>query len=124
MSDIEIKFKDGDWAWSPFSGWREARILFSDRLYPIYHGLDCFTTSGKLRMDDVSPSLFTVEEAAKLGHYPPKRKVKKEIKAWANVYKDNIIFGVYTAREQALYSATSGPIAVAVEVTGTYEVEE
>ena len=57
---------------------------------------------------------------------PPKKKVKKTIEAWANVYPNNSLHILYYTREAAdinSHSGTGERIA-RVRLTGEYEVEE
>jgi hypothetical protein len=77
-----------------------------------------FTLDGKLHHHHKLPSLKLISRA--------KRKVKKEIKFWVNVYpgkKYDILFVPYAKEEIAHGRTTYGAIAVAVECTGFYEVE-
>lgn len=41
-----------------------------------------YYTNGKWYEDHLYPSLLTLEEAAKLGYFPEKKKVKKQTDAW------------------------------------------
>lgn len=74
------KFKPGDLAWSPFNGFRVVASIDPRSVYVVSHGSYDFTAEGKFRYSDIHTTLLTVEEAAKLGYFPPKKKVKKTIK--------------------------------------------
>lgn len=119
----EPKFKPGDMAWSPGSGFAICEDLAHNATYPIRHGCDSYTNKGFRVMVDQHPTLLTVEEAAKLGYYPPKPKVKKTIEAWVNVYPDNIGIIAFPSKAEADTGTLANRIAC-VKVTGEYEVEE
>ncbi len=121
-----MKFKEGDWAWSPFDGWDRVKGWCgrSGPDWPISHGGDSFTADGKFIPENKHPSLFTVEEAAKLGHYPPKQKVTKTIERWINVYPDGDAHPYHYKLESEAYKNRSELNIATVRLTGTYEVEE
>lgn len=52
---------------------------------------------------------------------PPKKKVRKEVKMWVNIYKNTTRF--HSNKNQALKSRSKRCIAT-VELVGHYEVEE
>lgn len=69
------KFKDGDIVFSPHSGFNKI-IVDNSPLYPVKHGKFYYTSEGKMNSQDKYPMLLTLDEAAKLGYYPPKKKIK------------------------------------------------
>jgi hypothetical protein len=125
MTD-EYKFKDGEMAWSPFSGWGKVEINFADkRTYRVKHGPyhATYTNDGRRLVTDKHPTLLTVEQAAKLGYFPPKKKRKVEVKVWANVYPMDDYYAFHNSKEKADEEAGLRRIAC-VEMTGVYEIEE
>jgi hypothetical protein len=73
-----------------------------------------FTLDGKLHHYHKLPSLKLISRA--------KRKVKKELKCWVNIYPHDLVCA-YTTKERAKSNAAVVAFAVAVECTGFYEVE-
>ena len=119
------KFKVGDLAWSPSFGFGTITQHPYSSKYQLAHGHLYYTPDGFFNMDDKFASLFTVEEAAKLGHYPPKKKVTKTIEIWRNIYHhdDVIRYDDHVTNEAADNNALRNRTAC-VKLTGTYEVEE
>jgi hypothetical protein len=119
------KFKVGDLAWSPIDGFHiiiDGRLRNSDE-YPLRHGRHHYRLDGKRFDKDKYPSLLTVEEAAKLGYYPPKKKVKKTLHGWVSIYKDVAHKTIWESKEIADAYADESRLAC-IEVNIEYEVEE
>ena len=59
-------------------------IIFDKSEPPVKFEKDLiyYTKDGKYSYTDFAPSLLTLEEAAKLGYFPEKKKVKKQTDAW------------------------------------------
>lgn len=74
-----MKFKEGEWAWSPFDGWKKIEIdPHSDKC--IEHGECSFYEDGTYHSDDVCASLLTEKEANEKGIL--RLKDKKKIKMY------------------------------------------
>lgn len=77
-------FKNREIAWSPSNGFQRCEIVKGQRIRPhsskdkschptrIRHGSHVYTLTGIVRSSDTNPTLLNKEEAAKLGHVPPK----------------------------------------------------
>ncbi len=90
----------------------------SNVIYPLevdfnVNGVRLFTRDGKLESFHKEPSLKLVER--------PKKKVKKTIERWANIYSSYIISN-YDSEKHANKCAEDR--IACVKLTGTYEVEE
>lgn len=95
------KFKTGDIAFSLFDGFQELRETIDEC---IFHGVYSYWPDGKYNTTDKYPTLLTVEEAAKLGYFPEKKKVMKRDVIWVNVYKDGEVWA-HETKERADYIA-------------------
>jgi hypothetical protein len=96
--------------------------VHTDLTYPVeveFEGdlFTYFTLDGKMHPNHKLSTLKLISRA--------KRKVKKEVKGWANVYYGNERrpVSLYLTKEDALVCASHNAIAVAVECTGFYDVE-
>lgn len=83
---LNPKFKPGDLAWSPYSGFALITEIRASKGKLIGHGTTDFYPDGRASNQDKHSTLLTVKEAAKLGYYPPKKKVKKTKEIWINQY--------------------------------------
>lgn len=117
----EPKFKPGDLAWSPRNGFAVI-TEHSDEIYQLAHVNYTYDRNGFAWRGDRYPTLLTLDEAAKLGYFPEKKKVKKQVKVWVNVYKNVAI--QYEDKSTCEDVASKECVATAVECTGEYEVEE
>ena len=109
------KFKDGDLAWSHKCGFMKVKVN-EFNTFSIIHDRDSYTNDGKLCEYHKYPSLLTVEEAAKLGYFPPKEKKK----IWVNVY-DHTSYCYYT-EEEAKAGAGENCLHEAVPFTSDVEL--
>lgn len=124
------KFKVGDKVFDIRHGWGHIICVDDneDNIYPITASFPnwgagiSYTDKGRNYRQDLNPALMTVEEAAAHNFFPPKNKVKKQIKQWMNINAGMPTY-CYDSKEKADNSATSYRIAC-VELTGEYEVEE
>lgn len=85
---------------------------------------ESYTIDGRLTFADVIPSIgFALP---KIEYAPrPKKKVRKELTVYVNIYSNGVERSVVNVSEkEARENATPPAIAVAVPLTGTYEVEE
>lgn len=73
-----------------------------------------FTSDGRFSVKHTKPLLNLVER--------PKKKVKKTLEIWANVYKDGF-YACYDTAQEANGHSTPGR-TTCVKLTGEYEVEE
>ena len=76
---------------------------------------------GRENKSDLTPSWFW-NEVKIIAPERPKRKVKKEVAGWINVYPTGEIFRIYHNREDA--RENGGSDYPTVKLTGEYEVEE
>lgn len=126
-------FKDakvGDKVWSVRHGWGE--IIAVDGLgipYPVRVSF-CpvvsilFTISGKEETDDTNPTLFWDEVEIVAPPKPkPKIMVKHTVEMWVNVYSWGLGMSHLT-EHGASAAADAKAVAVAVKLTGEYQVEE
>ena len=74
-----------------------------------------FTKEGMSNVNHRHPRFVKVE--------PPKKKVKKTIEAWANVYKYGRV-SRYNTKEEADWNADNSRRIACVKLTGEYEIEE
>lgn len=114
-------FKVGDTAWSPYVGFEKIKSG-ENRNYSYMHGRYFYLEDGRVQPDDKHPTLLTVEEAAKLGYFPEKKKVKKRDELWMNIYPQG--FRVTHTKEQADEAAGNRRIRCLRFVSDEYEVEE
>lgn len=125
------KFKAGTNVFDVCHGWGEVDRIDGGNFFnlPIevifdngHQGQGYYTEEGKMQYSWAGPQLLTEEEAAKLGYYPPKKKVVKTLERWINLYDAANEF-VYHSKEEA--DREAGPDRISCfKVTGTYEVEE
>ena len=82
-----------------------------------------YTMEGLASKHNIFPSIgFAMPE---ITYAPrPKRKVKKDITVYANAYPGERGNLIYISEDDAKASAGLSAIAIAVPLTGTYEVEE
>lgn len=128
--------KVGDRVWDYLYGWGEIIDVNPSNDYPIraeFKGHTAsYTLSGFFSRDYMNPSLF--HDEVKITPPPrPKRKVKKPISVWMNIYPDgdrrtpnenvDSSFTVWRSYEKAAMVAEYSHIAC-VELKGEYEVEE
>lgn len=98
----------------------------TSRAYPIaiYHAPTArtytLTINGKLHEDHDFPAITLVSR--------PKKKIKKKVSVWVNVYKDGVM-----ARDVFFHKPDAQSVAISkynctyldtIELTGEYEVEE
>lgn len=130
--EFKAKFYVGQLVWCPSMGFCEIKKYNASNEYP-YRFTICpvegkltaiFTEDGKEFPQDKHPTLLTVEEAAKLGYFPPKKKVKKKISRWVNYYPTrDEAEGEYSGPEAAKAYADH-PEAIQVEMVGEVEVDD
>jgi len=123
------KAKVGDRVWHFSFGWGEVKniskemgVLVSFDSEP-FENCTWFLFDGRFTCNDVLPSLFWNEIQFEIPPMP-KRKVKKTIERWINIYSHGKA-GDYChkTKESAEQGATSEG-AIQVKLTGEYEVEE
>ena len=126
--------KVGDWVFWTTNGWcKILNIKHSERFPVLVEGTDSdgdrievrFTLCGRLYTSDKFPTLFPENTVPQyyLDLCPrPKRKVKKTLEVWANIYPGGK-FNVYSSEKLADKRAGSRRIGCA-KLTGEYEVEE
>ena len=128
----EPKFKDGVIAWSPRSGFEVIRIYNTKQKYPLIHGERSYCRDGIYCDTGKYPSLFTIEEAAKLGYEMTKEDKERLgllktrtvlIERWVNVYGAIASNYSYSSRKEADRFANANMTAC-VKLTGSFEVEE
>lgn len=134
MTPKEHEFKEGEWAWSHRDGWAQVSKAYADypedRYQTIRHADKLYSTTGKYLAQDVFPSLLTEEQANKLGYFREKKKVKKTISKWIVVSECGRITSLLCDQESYArgcadkYTLDGDEIYYAVELKGTYEVEE
>jgi hypothetical protein len=125
---MKFKFKNGDDVLNLRQGW--GTVVAEDYsksccMFNFPKGAHIiFRKDGRFQEEDEYPSAFTREEAAiKFPEYPaPKRKVKKTLERWVNVYSDRESIGY-------MYHIDADKVSVldriaCVKLTGDYEVEE
>ena len=125
--------KAGDRVWSLQWGWGMVRKIGSSREnYPIDVLFDqrgnneAFTTAGFWRADNLFPSLFW-DEIQIVAPPKPKRKVKKVIEGWGNVYPagDGVVVSLHASQQKADREAdTARRLGLAMNFRHEYEVEE
>lgn len=119
--------KVGDRVWSITQGWGKITSINNTPNYPILaffpSGAATFTIEGKYYEKHQYPILFW-DEIPITPPPRPKRKVKKEISRWANVYT-NYCSSLYNSEKAANAGQNWNESRIAcVELKGTYEVEE
>lgn len=75
---MTCEFKPGDLAWSAKDGFavcESAPGTYPIKHYPVKHKDHIYCSDGKDERYHKHPSLLTVEDAAKLGYHPEKKKV-------------------------------------------------
>lgn len=82
-----------------------------------------FNNDGKFLFSDFAPYLLTLEEAAKLGYFPKKKKVKKTIDKWVLLepVSENAL-DIFNEPPSPLYHIY--PNHIVVKTTLEWEVEE
>lgn len=123
MENKEHEFKVGELAWSPFDGFLTIEANYSsNKMYPLIHGGEIYTINGRQNIEWKHPTLLTVEQAAKLGYFPPKKKIKVEKDVWITV-SDNEVKRVFHLKENPdIISKIYKHKAVPAKLT--YEIEE
>jgi hypothetical protein len=122
-------FKEGELAWSPFDGLHKCFVSTDGKT--IFHGLDdryhrAYALDGRINLNDKHPTLLTVDQAALLGYYPEKKKVKK----WRWVYDSSSFLEItegHYGNEQEVINVKRGSrtIKVLQKIDSTeIEVEE
>ena len=129
LPNIFENAKIGDWVFWVKRGWRTITDVRMDLTFPITIMCDRFKEDfmldGRYSSSDKFPTLFPEDKVPQyyLDLCPkPKRKVKKIIEIWVNIYPDGK-FNVYYSEELANKRASSERIGCA-KLTGEYEVEE
>ena len=129
------RFKDakvGDRVWSDRWGWgqvTEIRSINSTE-YPILvefnvngrHQFNTYTFSGRDYIHHIHPSLFW-DEIAIISPPKPKRRVKKVLEGWVNMYIHSRGEWMWDTEEEAIENKSAG-YATTVKMVGEYEVEE
>ncbi len=127
----ESKFKDGVIAWSPRSGFEVIRIYNTKQKYPLIHGERSYCRDGIYCDTDKYPSIFTLEEAAKLGYEMTKDEKRRfgllktrtvDVERWVNIYHGDQVSGAHHSQKAADMHADSNRIAC-IKLKGTYEEE-
>jgi hypothetical protein len=114
----------GDRVWSVEYGWGTVESV-SKGVYPVVVSFDCgidvtYTFSGMPRSSGLQ-TLFWDE--VKIEAPPrPRRKVKRTIEGWANVYSNELLT-FHDSKEDADNEVSYNRIAC-VKLTGEYTVEE
>lgn len=126
-------FKDakvGDRVWGPRFGDGIIEEIDIMNILPIQVSFDncysgaivTFTIDGKCSLGDIGPSLFyagtTINPAPR-----PKRKIKKTVTVYANVYSNNSVSS-WEKESDAKRAFLQHVVAIAVPCIGEYEVEE
>lgn len=118
MNNPKFEFKPGDRVrFGEMEGTIE--LLNSDAPYPLMllfdEGADnvVLTLEGKFHKSHPKPCITLISR--------PKKKVKKTLEAWANVYEAGTV--PYTYKKDADLNASENRIAC-VRLTGEYEIEE
>jgi len=78
-----------------------------------------FNIEGKVSGSDIYPTLFHLDDKPKSW----KRKVKKKITQWANIFSDGTS-ATYNSLEECAKDSSSTDIASCIELTGEYEIEK
>lgn len=118
----EVEFKAGQMVYLIGYGF-ETLVKSDNSDYPLLIPDSClFNNKGYFQEGDPDRALLTLEEAAKLGLFPPKKKVKKIIEGWVNVYPYRFV-GHYGTKEDADSCAVSSRIDC-IQIKHVIEVEE
>ncbi len=122
----------GDRVWSIDAGWGKIIDTNHSSHYPINVCFDngctkSYGINGKFVEADTIQSLFW-DEIKIIPPERPKRKVKKVVEGWVNIYedayKDIYIIPPYTTKEDADKSRASNRLGEACFIHHEYEVEE
>ena len=130
LPNIFENAKVGDLVFWVKIGWGTIKEIRSEFMYPISVSFELdtneeFMLDGRCSVTDKLPTLFPENTVPQyyLDLCPrPKRKVKKTLEVWANIYPYSK-FSVYTSEELANKRACSGRITCA-KLTGEYEIAE
>ena len=121
----------GDKVWDVQRGWGNIIEIDPTSYYPIvvrfvyenHDEVDTYMFDGRSKEIHKNPTLFWDE--IKITPPPrPKRKVKKSIEGWANVYKHGRWWYFYEDKERADWADSCGERVACVKLTGEYDVEE
>ena len=123
MSELPRLFENakvGDDVLCARRGWVKISRIDHDSGYPIRTKFDSYTLDGKCLEGDSEPTLWPADNVPQyfLDLFPrPKKKVKKVIERWANVYPDTMSF----YRSEEIADCYSNPERIAcVKLTGEY----
>jgi hypothetical protein len=122
----EPKFKLGDKFYSILYGLGNVVEINLESQHPIL--VKCgdlyssYTLEGKSLINNVNPTLLTLDEARAKGYDVPKQKVTKTLETWANLYLGGTV-RCHPSKEEADSMRNSQRVAC-IKLTGTYEVEE
>ena len=134
LPNIFENAKVGDWVFWTTNGWcKILNIKHSERFPVLVEGTDSdgdiievrFTLCGRLYTSDKFPTLFPEDKVPQyyLDLCPrPKRKVKKTLEIWVNIFPDGG-FTVYNSKKIVDDLAVSTRIAC-IKMIGEYEEEE
>ncbi len=111
--------KVGDKVWANHLGWTEVTELVEDE-FQVEEG-DWFCFDGKINKADHFPAAFW-DIPNIIAPPAPKRKVKKIIKGWINIYKSGKVY-FYKSKILADDSQSGNRIAC-IHINEEYEVEE
>ena len=121
--------KVGDSVFNTHSGWGTVIEIDLSRVYPIVVKTgkcnQSFTIDGRCTKSQLAPICWLENDVPQyyLDLFPcPKKKVKKTIERWVNIYEDFTSFGHFSEVEADAYAAEDR--IGCVKLTGEYEVEE
>lgn len=119
--------KVGDKVWRHASGWGEITSVTHDEDYLLWVEFegDCgsFTIDGRYCEDDISPTLFWDEIKFDIPERP-KRKVKKVIEGWVNIYGYDNIGCLRETKEKAEGIAVNSRLGEPHHIIHEYEEDE
>jgi hypothetical protein len=114
----------GDNVWEYPTGWTKIDDTDHCDIYPIktVRGTT-YTINGFHRERDIMPSLFWDEIRFEIPPRP-KRKVKKVLHGWVNIYLGWEIMGLFYLSKESADNAASPNRMACIEINQEYETEE
>lgn len=120
------KFKVGQKVYDLANGWTKVEEIKDDNTYVhtiVTTERRTFSVEGLFDVHcNKLPTLLTIEEAAKMNIFPPKKKVVKEVKVWVNVY-ENFQCSYFTKESAERNNEEQSNRIACVELKGSYEIE-
>ena len=127
MSELQMLFENakvGDDVLCTRRGWVKI-IRINRNSYPIVtSGEYSYTLCGRSSVDGAQSILWPADKVPQylLDRFPhPKRKIKKTLTRWVNLYNDGVVSRTYLSKEDAELKKIPHKQAIQVKLTGEYE---